>query len=237
MKLTRRQEEFIKKMLELGQEMDGPIHYSVLAEHLGVSPFTAYDMLRLLEEKGMVTSQYQLPAGKSGPGRAERLFYPTQTALERQRQIIQTSTEALALEGEALGQFLLNKIESGELPDDGIGLEMLARIPAHDSGRISYCMEVMTVVALRLQRHTGYKLVLTYLPTILPDKAPPTKANLCLLAGFAFGILAEEESDDQGWTQMLFEHVQQYLDIVMMISLEECQQLGEYLAGVFTTLE
>ncbi|MCP4360214.1 MAG: hypothetical protein GY796_19585 [Chloroflexi bacterium] len=237
MKLTRRQEEFIKKMLELGQEMDGPIHYSVLAKHLGVSPFTAYDMLRLLEEKGLVTSQYQLPAGKSGPGRAERLFYPTQTALEWQRQFAQTSTEALTLEGEAFGQFMLNKIESGEILDGGVGLEMLTRIPSHDSRQISYCMEVMTVVALRLQRYAGYKLVTTYLPTMLPDTAPPTKANLCLLGGFSFGILAEEESEDQEWTRMLFEHVQQYLDFVMMLAPEERQPLGDYLANVFTALE
>ena len=58
-------------------------HYSVLAERLGVSPFTAYDMLCLLEDKGMVTSEYQLSAEKSGPGRAERLFYPVESARER----------------------------------------------------------------------------------------------------------------------------------------------------------
>ncbi len=76
MKLTRRQEEFVQKMVELKQEFDGPVHYSLLAERLGVSPFTAYDMLCLLEEKGYVTSEYQLPTDKSGPGRAERVFYP-----------------------------------------------------------------------------------------------------------------------------------------------------------------
>ena len=54
MKITRRQEEFVKKMLELRQEFDGPVHYSLLAERLGVSPLTAYDMLCLLEEKGFV---------------------------------------------------------------------------------------------------------------------------------------------------------------------------------------
>ena len=46
MKLTRRQEEFIRKLMDLYWEKRGPIHYSVLAERLGVSPFTAYDMLR-----------------------------------------------------------------------------------------------------------------------------------------------------------------------------------------------
>jgi predicted ArsR family transcriptional regulator len=87
MKLTRRQEEFITKLIDLSEEFDGPIHYSVLAEHLGVSPFTAYDMLCLLEEKGLVTSEYQLAADKNGPGRTERLFYPKLSSEKRKEML------------------------------------------------------------------------------------------------------------------------------------------------------
>ena len=86
-KLTRRQEEFIEKLIDLSDEFDAPIHYSLLAERLGVSPFTAYDMLCMLEEKGAVTSEYQLAAEKTGPGRAERLFYPSETTLQRREAI------------------------------------------------------------------------------------------------------------------------------------------------------
>jgi Mn-dependent DtxR family transcriptional regulator len=84
MKLTRRQEEFVTNLVDLNNEFNGPIHYSLLAERLGVSPFTAYDMLNVLEEKGAVISEYQLAAGKSGPGRAERLFYSAESVEEGQ---------------------------------------------------------------------------------------------------------------------------------------------------------
>ena len=87
MKLTRRQEEFIESLIDLNREVEGPIHYSVLAERLGVSPFTAYDMLRLLEEKGLVRSEYHLAAGKSGPGRAERLFCPVVPWADRSKEL------------------------------------------------------------------------------------------------------------------------------------------------------
>ena len=70
-KITRRQETFIYKLLDLYRELDGPIHYSVLAERVGVSPFTAYDMLRLLEEKGLVASEYHVATDKPTPGRSE----------------------------------------------------------------------------------------------------------------------------------------------------------------------
>jgi hypothetical protein len=41
MKLTNRQETFIKNLLQLYQESEDAIHYTVLAERLGVSRFTA----------------------------------------------------------------------------------------------------------------------------------------------------------------------------------------------------
>lgn len=50
MKLTGRQREFLGKFLDLYQEARQPLHYPVVAERLGVSPMTAYDMFRLLEE-------------------------------------------------------------------------------------------------------------------------------------------------------------------------------------------
>ena len=108
MKLTRRQEEFIKSLLDLHQEVDGPIHYSILAERLGVSPFTAYDMLCVLEEKGFVTSEYHLATNKSGPGRAERVFYPTETASARERRLAQRVGIA-SLEGEQLKEYIIEK--------------------------------------------------------------------------------------------------------------------------------
>ncbi len=52
MELTRHQEDFIHKLLDFYCELHEPFHYSQLAERLGISPFIAYDMLRLFEKKG-----------------------------------------------------------------------------------------------------------------------------------------------------------------------------------------
>ena len=83
MKLTRRQETFIRTMLDLYLAAKGPIHYSTVAERMEVSRITAYDMLRLLEEKGFVRSEYQRSGEKSSPGRAEIVFWPTDLARQR----------------------------------------------------------------------------------------------------------------------------------------------------------
>jgi len=52
MKLTGRQEEFLAKFLDLYAQVQEPLHYTQVAEVLGVGKITAYDMLRLLEKMG-----------------------------------------------------------------------------------------------------------------------------------------------------------------------------------------
>lgn len=229
MKLTRRQEDFISNIVELSQKFDCPVHYSVIAEHLGVSPFTAYDMLRLLEDKGMVRSEYQLASDKTGPGRAERLFYPTEMALESQQRL---SEEA----GGEIKEFILQRMLDNELPSQDLVEEMVARIPSKGQGPIRYCVEVMTVVALRLRGSSGLGTFQDYLPAMLASNGSTCSANLSLLGGFSFGILSAECSDDQEWVGKLFEHVGHYLDIVSKLSPEDCRQLREYLVDIFMPL-
>ncbi len=227
MELTRRQEEFIRNLVELSQKMDGPIHYSLLAERLGVSPFTAYDMLRLLEEKGVVCSEYQLASDKSGPGRAERVFSPTEAALEWRGRL------SAAANGD-IKRMIFERVQSGEFEDQELLDELLARIPPAGRGQITYCIEVMTIVALRLQHCSARRILQKYLPEILPVSIPANRANLSLLGGFTFGILSTECYSDEEWLANLFEHVSKYLQIVASMSPVDCRILGENMQAVFT---
>ena len=231
MNLTHRQEKYIEDLIDLSQEVDGPIHYSLLADRLGVSPFTAYDMLRLLEEKGVVASEYQVPEGKSGPGRAERLFYPLK---QKPHEWIESAEEIEppALSEEEWKQFVLDRIRRGQIPDKELAQEVLARVPLDGPKHIQYCLEVLTVAALRLRQYMGRQRFLAYLMNILPSKAEIPPANLSLLGGFAFGILAREETGDQEWSQMLLDHMVQFQEIVRSLAPEE----RELLTGELTLI-
>ena len=229
MKLTRRQEQFIENLIDLSREMDGPIHYSTLAERLGVSPFTAYDMLRLLEKKGMVRSEYQVAEGKSGPGRAVRLFYPVMPPE------VEKLTR-LSLDQPEIKQFMLNALRHGRFPQKVLAEELLSRIPPDGPEHIRYCLEVMMIIALRLRQHAGQQKFLAYLADILPPDGAVSLANLSLLGGLALGILAQEESDDQEWSQMLLEHMLQYQEVVRGLSADESRLLADELIAVFSPL-
>ena len=230
MKLTRRQEEFINNLIDLSQEFEGPIHYSILAERLGVSPFTAYDMLCLLEEKGMVTSEYQLAEDKQGPGRAERLFYPYLSS-DRRKELENQFGGRMPGKEERM-KLVLEKIRSREFVDKELAVEVLAHVPDIEQGEISYCVELLTVVTLRLKDGCGRSIFQQYLPGMLPD-GMPTREQLSMLGGFAFGVVAQECVEDAEWIEKLFVHIQQYLNIVQQLDTQECEQLAGALSGIF----
>ena len=232
MKLTRRQEEFIVNLIDLNRELDGPIRYSMLAERLGVSPFTAYDMLCVLEEKDMVRSEYQLAEGKSGPGRAERLFFPVMSMAGKEARLAR-KVETAVLDEAGLKRLLMEKSGCGSIPSKDAAEALLARIPPESPGGIGYCAEVMTVVALRLRERAGQEKLIETMPQLLATGEKLTRANLTLLGGFAFGLLVQEESSNEEWSQILLEHVQQYQELVMGMTVDEIAQLADALMSVF----
>ncbi len=233
MKLTRRQEAFIRKLLDVYREAQEPVHYSRLAERLGVSRFTAYDMLRLLEEKGLVSSDYQLSAHKSGPGRSAVVFLPTQLAHKLIAELGGTSRESW----EIVKQRVVDEVKSGQVRDRELVQEMLARLPPEGQDPHRYCVEVMKVVSLRLRDRPGGWVLRGYLPRLLLNKDAGRRADLNLLGGFALGILASETKGDPEWGRELFDHVKRYQTLVNEMDPKLCRKLAHSLKQVFAPLK
>jgi DNA-binding PadR family transcriptional regulator len=236
MKLTRRQEEFIQQMIELKREFASPIHYSLLAERLGVSPFTAYDMLCLLEEKGYVTSEYQLRTDKCGPGRAERVFHPSEMAQKQHQQLVD-QIGAPHFNSEAFKTFALEKLRNNESPDPELTRQMIARLQPSGYGAMRYCVEVMTIAALRLKHNPSRQGLVDPSSILLTDDPGLCQANLCLLGGFVYGLLVQQGANQPEWLDMLREQLLGYLDLVMEMSSGDCTRLAEQLRAVFALLE
>lgn len=72
MGITERRIEFMSTLDELCRENNGPVHYSLVAERLGVSKWTAYDLLTALRDEGYVETLYIL--NDKGSGRSTVAF-------------------------------------------------------------------------------------------------------------------------------------------------------------------
>jgi len=182
-KLTFRQKAFLSKLLDLYHEMREPIHYSVLAERLGVSSSTAYDMLRLLEQKGMVSGEYTTPKATSGPGRSNILFFPTAKAADLFSQLAGESSEE---EWEEAKARILAGLRQGKASEyKSLLRELLARMPEAASP-LTHCAEVITALLLSL-RETKHVFGEQNPVSILLE-APVGRLGMSILAGLALGL-------------------------------------------------
>lgn len=77
MAITRRRMDFLRIIKQLYESTNLPVHYVRVAQLLGISKWSAYEMLKTLEKGGLVSSQYEVNQGQKHPGRAMVLFAPT----------------------------------------------------------------------------------------------------------------------------------------------------------------
>ena len=137
---------------------------------------------------------------------------------------------------EAIKERLLTRIREGDLEGEEISKEVLARMPPEGHGVLRNCVEIMTIVALRLRRSAGRKLLLDYLQKILPNPDSANRANLSLLGGFAMGILAQENNDDPEWGFEILEHIRRFQSHIVEMEPKDRHQLAINLLKVFESL-
>ncbi len=79
-KLTRRQQDFLEVLIELYKETEESVSYKEVAVKMGVSKWTAYDLVQELNRKGFLKVEYRL---RPGPGRSEVRFIPKDASMVR----------------------------------------------------------------------------------------------------------------------------------------------------------
>ena len=208
MPLTSRQRASLEKLFDVYyQHLQEPIHYTTLARALGVANSTAYDMLRLLEGKGYVASEYHLAEGRGGPGRSMVLFRPTMKALRLARRLV--GEDARRWEWESVKAKVLERLAEGGLPDgDELLLDLVAGIPESQDPLV-YCGRVLAASLLSVK---GHLLERVHQFSLFRDMESGDEASLealDVLPGFALGF-SYAAGQDSSWLSRLAEHVRRY---------------------------
>ncbi len=181
--LTRRQHRMLEILSELYRAAREAVHYTAVAQRLGIHNTAAYEMLRLLEQEGYVSSEYVL-SGNAGPGRSSVVFIPTPQAYA-----------ALTLSGafrrdskwESAKKQILSRLGQGEDAERALAEELIARLPDIEEP-IVYCAEALTALLLNVGRDARQRLHEQgmILQRLVADA--PTRNLLGLLPGIALGL-------------------------------------------------
>jgi DNA-binding PadR family transcriptional regulator len=221
-KLSSRQRDFLSHLLDLYREAEAPVHYVDVARALEVRPVTAYEMLRLLEEKGLVRCETVRPQGHKG--RSVVVFSPTEKA-----------TALLSeLTGNTLGQQKWEEAKAGiqqalerEKGTDYQDLldELLLRIPERKSPLL-FAADMVTAIILVFYELRDMAAARRLFPH-LRWFGPPGWAALYSLAGFSLALSLVEKANRRA-TSLLLSYSQQFREHLNTLTGEDKARLSDF---------
>jgi hypothetical protein len=234
MKLTPRQQTFLDKLFDLYREFNGPVHYSLVAERLGVNKFSAYDMLKLLEKKGVAASSYVLGEGHAGPGRSMVVFYPTHNAA---KFLTQLRHEVLGGdEWHQAKELLLQRIRETQESNYAEAVrEILAQLPDVKTP-LMYCTEMIGVLLLNLasaSKQTGELVPFRALNSLTVRD----EVGLGTLAGFSLASIISNQAGDPSFISKLDSHTKKFQTHLSELSEESVSRLTAFLQDALNAFE
>ncbi|MDO8670456.1 MAG: helix-turn-helix domain-containing protein [Dehalococcoidia bacterium] len=229
--LTMRQKAFLSNLLDLYAEASKPLHYSEVAKTLGVGVASAYDMLRVLERKGMLRAEYSLQQRAPGPGRANILFAPTPLAHELFARL--AADAVFDNEWEDVKARVLTALREKGTNYDELLREILAHMPQTRSP-LAYTGEVLTALLLTL-REAKQKFGPRSPLVMLLDNTV-SKLGMSMLAGLAFGLSASHDVSGRIRAN-LPEYVRRYEAAVQELSGEKMQALRDFVGETVAALQ
>lgn len=220
MSLTERRKQFLEQIVHLYEETNLPVHYSTIAEAIGVSKWTAYDVLKELENHGYLQRTYSV--GPNETGRSVVVFIPTEKSevlFQQSRAEITTNEEWEKLKQELL--LLLAQLESCPLAQ---AVDRILQKMEKVHYRVEFCVYFLGVLLLYLNG-TGKTVRHLTIHVITVSKNPALQLTMFVgtVVGMIIHTVREELSPDMA------NFVGRFLAYVEELSPQELAMLMEFL--------
>ena len=227
MKLSSRQRDFLSRLLDLYREAEAPVHYTDVARALDVSPVTAYEMLRLLEEKGLLRSEAVRPQGRRG--RSVVVFSPTEKATALLDDL--TAGSLGERQWEESKTNILQALEGGDY--HGLLDQLLLRIPQRKSPLL-FAADMVTATILVFYELRDTATAKKIFPT-LRWFGPPGWAVLYSLAGLSLALSLVEKANRRA-TSLLLSYSQQFQEHLDNLTGGEKTRLSDFVYEVLRAI-
>ncbi len=216
MKITTRQKEFLEVLINLYKQKASPIHYSEVAQKLGVSKWTAYDMLQLLRREGLLEVEYLIPELDNYKlkklGRSTITFYPTKKGYTvsnlPQRKLSTKVTELNKLKKEIIQKF--------EEIKGKFNLKDLFKEALQTKSPLIFCACVLLILILLIKKITEGIAEIQLLSQVIPADATNAYIELALtvFVGMCFGVLTKYISKIPNYITGSNDNLDEYADYI-----------------------
>ena len=193
MKITTRQKEFLQSLIDLYQEKGSSIHYSEVARKMGVSKWTAYDMLQLLYKESLLGVEYLIPESdnyKWGKlGRSTITFFPTKKGYT----VSNLPQRKLPIKASELNKLKKDIIQKFERIKRKFNLKELFKEALQTKSPFIFCACILLILILLIKKITEGIAEIKLLSQVIPPDATSTYIELALIVfvGMCFGVLTK----------------------------------------------
>ena len=236
MKITTRQKEFLQSLIDLYQEKGSPIHYSEVAQKLGVSKWTAYDMLQLLRKEDLLEAEYKIPESDSYKwsklGRSTITFYPTKKGYD----IFSPTKQKISTNIAELKKIKKEITQKFDELKGKLNIKNLFKEALQSKSPLIFCACLLLILILLIKKITEGVAEIKLISQVIPHTTTNIYAELTLIvfAGMCLGVLAKYVSkvpttygnnDLDEYTN----YIQTYNQYVSQMNKEEQKSLLDFL--------
>lgn len=223
-KLTRRQQEFLQALVELHNQEGDAVHYSVVAQYMGVGNVATYEMLRFLEELDLVQREFSRSEEDRGPGRTQVGFIPKPHAIQRTTDL--WGKDWIGEEWVKVKVQILEKLRVGKKKGyDDFLTELLDRLPNQPSPA-AHMAEMVTALVLglhTLREHAEARK----LRSLLKKIELPGELGLSAIPGMSVGLSLVERINRQ-LSDVLLNQANKFQTALLELNAEKRRILAEF---------
>ncbi|EKN65479.1 transscriptional regulator [Neobacillus bataviensis LMG 21833] len=218
--LTKRRREFLDQIYRQYQSTNLPVHYSDVAEAIGVSKWTAYDVLKTLESQGLLKRTYA--TNENETGRSVVVFSPTVMAdllFQKERREISNPDEWEIILNQV--NVLIEQQQNLSLME---GIQNILELMKSVEVKLEFCAYFLCVLLLFLNSLGNPIKDLT---VNLVNASQESQVQLTVFVGAVVGMIIQSVGDEISPEMITL--VQQFFDNANQLHTVELDLLIEFI--------
>ncbi|MDQ0859090.1 LexA family transcriptional regulator [Bacillus sp. V2I10] len=219
MSITKRRKQFLEEIVKIYQDTLLPVHYETIANAIGVSKWTAYDVMQVLEKEGYLERTYK--KNSNDTGRSIVVFSPTQEVIKLFTDVnkqISTTEEVREIKGRVIDFIVALENKSYTESVNQMLLKM---------EKVEFCYYFLGILVFHLnQLGKETRSLIKFVITI----SNKPYVQLSVFVGLVVGMTTLNSRDELGLN--IFEISHQFFDYLDELNSNDLNRLIDFLKEI-----